>query len=172
MLNLPKHVYESWETTGFVHSWMADNGVNTRVLEQLKSRLKLDKIVLAKALDIGDELVLTESHEIGGHQYFIEKIAKVSELPLLAYRSTSHLFLTTCLLSTSSVLNPSTTIHSTKSIKYTNQPPTLDHSSNPLPRPHPQLLHQRHLPRRALITSPQSQSHPTAIHEIRTDAEV
>ena len=111
MLNLPKHVYESWEVTGFVHSWMSDNGVTIKIPEQLKSRLKLDKIVLAKALDIGDELVLIEWHEIEGQQHCIEKVAQVSNSPLFAlplYLPTSSALLASSSSLTSDLLKPST----------------------------------------------------------------
>ena len=170
MLNLPRHVYESWEVTGFTHSWMSDNGLNTKILEQLKSRLKLDKIVLAKALDIGDELVLIEWHEIEGQQRCIEKVARVSKFPFLLDLSIP--LLPHCFLPLPhpfppifSTLPPPPNHHKPQTRHPTNPPPSPDNKQNPLPRPHPPLLHQWHLPSRAPGTTPQSQGHPPAVHE-------
>ncbi|KAG7008237.1 hypothetical protein G7Y79_00006g018570 [Physcia stellaris] len=126
MLNLPRHVYESWEVTGFTHSWMSDNGLNTKILEQLKSRLKLDKIVLAKALDIGDELVLMEWHEIEGQQRCVEKVAQIT------HKTPSHaLTLHFTINGISQVAHP-TPLHSPKAIlqHFMKLEPTLKYRLN------------------------------------------
>lgn len=62
MLGLKEAVYRQYEPDNFVRTWLEDNGVDTAILNDFRSAMKLDELVKRDIVTVGDELYLQDSN--------------------------------------------------------------------------------------------------------------
>ncbi|KAL8784338.1 MAG: hypothetical protein Q9195_009083 [Heterodermia aff. obscurata] len=58
MCGLPHAVYRAYETTGFVLTWLENNNVDTAILNDFRSAMKMEELVRKNVILAGDELYL------------------------------------------------------------------------------------------------------------------